>query len=110
MVEESPVFDPLHERYGAGLARFMAEKVEVVEGDVSQVGLGLLPETATRLLSKLDLVINSSGLTDFNPDLRDALATNVDAAMNILDFVRRSDHAGWCTFRLATWRVRATDG
>jgi long-chain acyl-CoA synthetase len=38
--------------------------------------------------------VNSSGLTDFNPDIRDALATNVDASMHILDFVRQSDHAG----------------
>ena len=94
MVEESPVFDPLHERYGTGLARFLADHVEVVEGDASQVGLGMCPEIATRLLNRLDLVVNSSGLTDFNPDLRDALATNVDAAMHVLDFVRRSDHAG----------------
>jgi long-chain acyl-CoA synthetase len=42
----------------------------------------------------LDLVINSSGLTDFNPDLRDALASNVDAAMHVLDFVRSTNHAG----------------
>ena len=42
----------------------------------------------------LDLIINSSGLTDFNPDLRDALATNVDAAVNVTEFVRQSDHAG----------------
>ena len=94
MVEASPVFDPLRERYGAGLGRFLAERVEVVEGDASQPGLGLSPEIATRLLSRLDLVVNSSGLTDFNPDLRDALTTNVDAAMHVLDFVRRSDHAG----------------
>ena len=38
--------------------------------------------------------MNSSGLTDFNPDLRDALATNTDAAMNILEFVRGTDRAG----------------
>jgi alcohol-forming fatty acyl-CoA reductase len=94
LVEESPVFDPLHERYGSQLARFIAQRVEVVEGDVSQTGLGLSQETAKRLLPTLDLIVNSSGLTDFNPDLRDALATNVDAAMHILDFVRRSDHAG----------------
>ena len=94
MVDESPVFDPLHERYGAGLSRFVAEKVEVVDGDVAQAGLGLAPEVAGRLLSTLDLIVNSSGLTDFNPDLREALAINVDAAMHILDFVRKSDHAG----------------
>ncbi len=94
LVEESPVFDPLFERYGAALPRFLSERVEVIEGDVSQPDLGFAPDVYQRLQSRLDLVINSSGLTDFNPDLRDALNTNVDAAVNILDFVRKSDHAG----------------
>jgi long-chain acyl-CoA synthetase len=94
IVEESPVFDPLHERYGGKLPQFLADRVEVLEGDASQPGLGLEPETAERVSKNLDLIINSSGLTDFNPDLRDALATNVDAAMHILDFVRNSDHPG----------------
>ena len=94
MIEDSPVFDPLFERYGDSLPDFLRDKIEVVEGDVTQVGLGLAPATAQFLKQNLDLIINSSGLTDFNPDLRDALATNTDAAVNILEFVRGSDHAG----------------
>ncbi|HVO82143.1 MAG TPA: SDR family oxidoreductase [Terriglobales bacterium] len=94
LVEESPVFDPLFEKYGDGLAQFLSHRVEVVEGDVTQPGLGLAPQDHERLRNQLDLVINSSGLTDFNPDLRDALATNVDAAVHVVDFVRKSDHAG----------------
>ena len=94
MIEESPVFDPLFERYGDGLANFIRDKVEVVEGDVTQPGLGLSPEAAEHLQKNLDLIVNSSGLTDFNPDLRDALATNTDAALNILEFTRSTDHAG----------------
>jgi long-chain acyl-CoA synthetase len=94
VVDESPVFDPLAERYGAEFARYVSEKVEVVEGDISQPGLGLDPEVAARLRAKLDLIINSSGLTDFNPDLRDALAINVDATAQVLDFVRSCVHAG----------------
>ena len=50
----------------------------------------------------LDLIINSSGLTDFNPDLRDALVTNVDAAVNVTEFVRQSAMPGCCIFPLAT--------
>jgi long-chain acyl-CoA synthetase len=72
----------------------LSERVEVVEGDVCRPGLGLEPEINDSLLKNLDLVINSSGLTDFNPDLRDALATNLDAAINVTEFVRKSDHAG----------------
>ena len=94
LVEESPVFDRLYELYGARLAQFLRDRVEVVEGDVTQPGLGLPEEVSATLRQKLDLVINSSGLTDFNPDLRDALSTNVDAAVNILEFIRQSDHAG----------------
>ncbi|MFY9977935.1 MAG: SDR family oxidoreductase [Candidatus Sulfotelmatobacter sp.] len=94
IVEESPVFDGLFGKYGTGLAEYLRQKVEVVEGDVTRPGLGLSETTARRLQKNLDLVVNSSGLTDFNPDLRDALATNTDAAMNILEFIRGSDHAG----------------
>jgi long-chain acyl-CoA synthetase len=94
LVEESPVFDPLYARYRGNLPGFLGDRVEVIEGDVCQEGLGLAPQVSEALRAKLDLVINSSGLTDFNPDLRDALATNVDAAVHILDFVRKSDHAG----------------
>ncbi len=76
------------------LAAFLQDKVEVVEGDVSQPGLGLDPETQTRLMRPLDVIANSAGLTDFNPDLRDALSSNVDSAINLLDFLRKCDHAG----------------
>jgi len=38
--------------------------------------------------------VNSAGLTDFNPDLRDALSSNVDSALHLLDFLRKSDRAG----------------
>jgi len=94
MVEESPVFDGLFEKYGAGLGEFLQEKVEVFEGDVTQPGLGLGAEETRRLQRNLDLVVNSSGLTDFNPDLREALATNTDAAVNILEFVRGTERSG----------------
>jgi thioester reductase-like protein len=93
MIEESPVFDPLFEKYGDRLGALLAEKVEVVEGDVSQPAIGLDQELAAKLGQKLDLIINSSGLTDFNPDLRDALAVNVDSAYHLVEFIRNSDHA-----------------
>lgn len=109
IVEESPVFDALYARYGTDLVKFLGERVEVVEGDVSQSNLGIEPETVSRLRRKLDLVVNSSGLTDFNPDIGSALATNVDATIHILDFLRRSDHAGM--LHLSTcYVVGARDG
>lgn len=94
IIEESPAFEPLHERYGSDLASFIGERVEVVEGDITQPGLGMTPELRRRLAAKLDLIINSSGLTDFNPDLRDALAINVEGPLHLLEFLRQCDHAG----------------
>ncbi len=49
LVEESPVFDPLYARYGADLSRFLRERVEVIEGDVCQPGLGFTPEVSESL-------------------------------------------------------------
>jgi Male sterility protein/haloacid dehalogenase-like hydrolase len=94
IVEESPTFDTLQERYGRSLGAFLKEKVEVVEGDVSEPGLGLDAATQARLAKSLDLIVNSAGLTDFNPDLREALSSNVDSAVHLLEFVRRCDHTG----------------
>jgi long-chain acyl-CoA synthetase len=65
-----------------------------VEGDVSRPGLGLDEATQARLAKSLDLIVNSAGLTDFNPDLRDALSSNVDSAIHLLEFLRRCSHAG----------------
>src|SRR6185437_2777004 len=53
MVEESPVFDSLYEKYGAEFPRFLHEKVEVVEGDLTATGLGLDSETLAFLKQKL---------------------------------------------------------
>ena len=109
IVEASPVFDRLEERYGKNLSAFLAEKLEVVEGDVSQPGLGLDDKTWQRLARVIDLVVNSSGLTDFNPDLRDALASNVEPAAHLIEFLRASDHAA--LLHLSTcYVVGARDG
>jgi thioester reductase-like protein len=94
LIDESPVFDPLYAKYGHKLLQFITERVQVIEGDVSQPNFGIDSAVAAELRGKLDLIINSSGLTDFNPDLREAVSSNVDAVMNVLQFVRESDHAG----------------
>jgi alcohol-forming fatty acyl-CoA reductase len=94
IIEESPAFDTLQARHGRQLGAFLRERVEVVEGDVSQRGLGLDEAAQGRLAKSLDLIVNSAGLTDFNPDLREALASNVDSAVHLLEFLRKCNHAG----------------
>jgi|SRR5579875_440626 len=92
-VTTSPVFEPLAKKHGARFFEMLNARVEVVEGDLTKPMLGLDEATASRLERELDLIINSSGLTDFNPDLRDALSANVDSVANVLEFLRRTDHA-----------------
>jgi thioester reductase-like protein len=94
IVEESPTFDTLQERHGPKLGAFLKKKLEIVEGDLSLPGLGLDEATQARLAKSLDLVVNSAGLTDFNPDLREAVLSNVDSALHLLGFLRKCDHAG----------------
>ncbi len=94
MLNTSPAFKPLHERHGARLGEYLASRLTVLEGDVGQPNLGLSEEVAARLAPELDAVINFAGLVDFNPDLRDALSSNVDGAVHVADFAARCDHAG----------------
>jgi thioester reductase-like protein len=109
IIEESPVFDPLEERHGSDLDQFLSEKIEVVEGDVSRPGLGMSSEWRKRLGRSVDLIVNSSGLTDFNPDLREALSGNVDPAAHLVEFLRESDHAA--LLHLSTcYAIGARDG
>jgi len=93
ILEESPVFERLAVKHGQRFAQFVREKVEVFDGDVTQPGLGLSANHRGQLARSIDVVVNSSGLTDFNPDLRDALAINVRATKNLLDFLSECDHA-----------------
>ena len=93
IVAESPTFASLHERFGDQLPRMLMDRVEVVEGDIADPNLGLNEATVGRLAQDLDLVINSAGLTDFNPDLRLAMTINVDGVMGLLAFLKRCRRA-----------------
>ena len=92
IVNESHVFKGLHEAHGERMSEFVSQRVEVIGGDVSQPHLGMDEQTEARLLRDVDVVINFAGLVDFNPDVREAMASNVGGALNVADFCERSDH------------------
>jgi len=94
IIQESPVFARLAELHGDGFADFLRERVEIVEGDASKPNLGVSPEVQQRLARSIDVIVNSAGLTDFNPDLRDALAMNVRSIAYLLEFLHGCNHAG----------------
>ncbi len=93
MFNHSYVFKPLHERFGPKLAEYLATRVEVIEGNITQPDLGIEDSVATKLRENLDLVINCAGLVDFNPDLRDAISVNVDGTKHVADFTNSCAHA-----------------
>ena len=93
VIEESPLFDPLHARLLKDFVPLIASKVEVIEGDICLPNLGIAEGIQERLKSDLDLIVNSSGLTDFNPDLRQALSINVDGTINLINFQRQCARA-----------------
>jgi hypothetical protein len=95
MINESYAFLPLHERYGEGLSAFLSERIEVVAGDVSQKGLGIDPKVAQRIQRDLDVLIHCAGQVDFNPELTDALDTNVDGTVHAAEFAAGARHAGF---------------
>ncbi|HLG18294.1 MAG TPA: SDR family oxidoreductase [Bdellovibrionota bacterium] len=93
MISSEFVFAPLHERHGEKLSQVLSKRVEVVEGDVSAVDLKLSVERARKIADQLDLFVNCAGLVEFDPDLRDSIAVNVDGALNAAEFVRNSKKA-----------------
>ena len=93
IVEESPVFERLAELHGDNFADFLRQRVEVIDGDATKPCLGMAADVRDRLARSLDVIVNSAGLTDFNPDLRDALTTNVRSVAHLLEFLSSCRHA-----------------
>lgn len=81
-------FDPLRDIYGPGLDDFLAEKVTVLAGDITDENLGLPTDEAKAISATLDVVVNSAGLTNFNPNLENALEVNTLSARRMMDFIR----------------------
>ena len=90
-VVRSPAFNSLRDKYGGdeGMADFIRQKVEVVDGDITAPNVGLSDEDAERIAKDIDVVLNSSGRVTFNPPLESALRTNVEGTKNVIAFVKR---------------------
>ncbi len=89
IINSSPVFDLLRERYGSAFEGFLREKVIIVGGDISENNMGYSEDFAQMLANDVDVIINSSGNVTFNPALDAALRTNVVGAQNVVAFAKR---------------------
>lgn len=89
IINSSPVFDIMRERYGSALEGFLREKIIVVGGDIGETNLGYSEDFAEILANDVDIIINSSGNVTFNPALDAALRTNVVGTQNVVAFAKR---------------------
>ena len=89
-VERCPAFRPLRAKYGSRLPDLIAERVRVVEGDVSEPGCGLDPVVTAEFAGEIDVVVHFAGLTDFDPDPKLAFETNVLGAVHVAGLAART--------------------
>ena len=87
----SPAFDPIREIYGEAYDEFIDETVTVLDGDITSDHLGLDEAEAREIAEDLDLMVNSAGLTNFNPNLESALSINTLSQRRFLEFADLAD-------------------
>lgn len=90
IADTSPCFRPLKARHGAGWGEFLADRVRVLDAELTRPDCGL-DRAALAELADLDLIVHCAGLTDFDPDPKKALATNADGALRVAELARRTD-------------------
>ena len=84
-VASSPVFEPLKQRFpGKAYEAFLKEKITPIPGDITEEFAGVPAEVRDELRGKLDALVNSSGVVDFNPPLDYALNTNAFGMQNLV--------------------------
>jgi long-chain acyl-CoA synthetase len=89
---DSPALGPLRDYLGARFDRYVAERVTVVAGDITEPGL--ITEGAELIGdAQLDAVIHCAGLVNFEASLEKALAINVAGVMNVVEFCRKQGAA-----------------
>src|SRR5919198_4542359 len=79
--------------------------VTSIHGDVRQPRLGLSAADYTALVRRVDAVIHSAAVTDFNRTDGSLEATNVDGTKHVLDF---ASAAGVPLYHVSTAYVHAT--
>ena len=89
----SPAFTQLSQKKQTEFKQYILNKVKVLEGDITQPGLGLAEESISYLSPRLDLIIHSAALVDFTPDIRSGLTINVQGPLNVAEFTKQCQKA-----------------
>ncbi len=80
----SSLFDVLRSEYGERFDSFISEKVQIVEGELTQPMFGLDSATFEGIASQLNLIINSAASVNFREAMDQALEINTLCLNNIV--------------------------
>ncbi|HVN27310.1 MAG TPA: SDR family oxidoreductase, partial [Candidatus Binataceae bacterium] len=86
---DSPALGPVREHLGDRYDAVMEKKIVVLPGDITQRGL-VNEEDAELAPERLDAVVHSAGLVNFEASLEKAIDINVTGVQNVLEFCRRT--------------------
>lgn len=84
----SDVFDALRQKHGANFEEWVKEKIEPVEGELTDEKLGFSDDDYQRLQSEVEIFINIAGLVQFDPPFDASLKGNALAAKHVVTFAK----------------------
>jgi long-chain acyl-CoA synthetase len=87
-VATSEVLDALRGEHGLNFPEFLRQKVTPIAGDVIKPFCGLDADLREALRGNVDVVINVSGVVDFDPPLDEALEVNAFGVKNLVALAR----------------------
>jgi long-chain acyl-CoA synthetase len=80
----SAAFDPFREANSKDFSQLVKDKITVLDGDVTIEFAGISNELRASLRGKVDVLVNSSGVVDFNPPLDKSLEVNAFGMQNLV--------------------------
>ena len=93
----SSLFDVLKEEHGEQFQRFIQNKVNVVEGELTEPLFGLESTQFAGIANQLDLIINSAASVNFREAMDQALKINALSLNNIIALANYTTHADQAT-------------
>ncbi|MEH6345929.1 MAG: fatty acyl-CoA reductase [Bermanella sp.] len=91
-VFKSSLFDVLRSTHGAQFQQFIDQKIQVVEGELTEPLFGLDSASFARLGANLDLIINSAASVNFRENLDQALKINTLCLNNVVSLANYNSH------------------
>lgn len=85
VLSTSPALRGLRQTYGRRLSAFLADRLDVLPGDLTEPRCGVSDEVLADLIGEVDLMVNFAGTVDFQPDPLQAIAINAKGGVNAGD-------------------------